>query len=779
MFQEHFNQHKLNYLIQNSDDLDLCISDDWDPLAIMKGYLDNSKRGVINVSYQNAKGSNKGRSFAVNSRSLQNMPRRIRHSISRDYYADIDMVNAHPTMLLQLCQKNNIDCEELEEYVNNRDGHLKKLMKKNTDLTREDAKTVYLSLLNGGCKAYNAVPHKTSALKLFKIECDEILTRISQVFKKEYELKFKKNKNPENPKGSTLNTLLCDIENKCLMSMVDWFKDHDIIDKDSIMDCVLCFDGIMVPLHRLNESPVDLSEVEKWVYKRTGYKIALKMKEMDEPYDIPDEIDEYHDNEAYYHQIADWSRKQNIDRSALTSWMSEALVSVINRGKMVTFTKNLEEDGSTSYEMLLKPGVGFDYTWTEDTETGSKRYSMDDIYKREVMFQHSYRYFKFHPYLTDEQKAEVPKSTFNMFKGFRYPYNKKAYPLDEQGFPIPPKSIAMWVDHIKNVLAPNGQTVEGVNLSHKVLQWYAHLIQKPREKPFALVFKSMEGTGKGLWQTFFENLLSKTLTQVFTSWDRLTGNFNGGMEGKLLYTLNEVTNYATHKQTEYMKTLIKDMDLEVNKKFENQYHIDNYARIQITTNNNRPVVLKADDRRYCCIKVNNDIVGNTDYFKRLAKTHNNEQVNQDMFDYLANYPLDGFNPEKPPMTTWKKELIGSNITGSVEFVRELIHDEAHLPLCSCYDIDDDDDDIREQVDCCSRWVNGSASIICKQLYAAYIQWSAGNNEVKTLSQRQFNNEIRELGVRERRIKIKGVTSANFILDKQELLNHINTLICKE
>ena len=38
------------------------------------------------------------------------------------------MKNAHPSILLQYCQKNDIKCEALEHYVNNRDVIIQKVM---------------------------------------------------------------------------------------------------------------------------------------------------------------------------------------------------------------------------------------------------------------------------------------------------------------------------------------------------------------------------------------------------------------------------------------------------------------------------------------------------------------------------------------------------------------------------------------------------------------------------------------------------------------------------
>ena len=38
------------------------------------------------------------------------------------------MVNCHPSLLLQYCKKNDIKCDNLDHYVNNRDEVIKKIM---------------------------------------------------------------------------------------------------------------------------------------------------------------------------------------------------------------------------------------------------------------------------------------------------------------------------------------------------------------------------------------------------------------------------------------------------------------------------------------------------------------------------------------------------------------------------------------------------------------------------------------------------------------------------
>ena len=58
---------------------------------------------------------------------------------------DIDMVNSHPVILLNLCQKNKIHCNILENYVENRD-----LILDSFGDNRKTVKKLFLTILNGG-----------------------------------------------------------------------------------------------------------------------------------------------------------------------------------------------------------------------------------------------------------------------------------------------------------------------------------------------------------------------------------------------------------------------------------------------------------------------------------------------------------------------------------------------------------------------------------------------------------------------------------------------------
>jgi len=72
---------------------------------ILTNIFETQGESHINVSYSKSKNSEGGgRWFAWNMGSMQNMKRGVRHTICKDIWIDLDIVNCHPTLLSQLCK---------------------------------------------------------------------------------------------------------------------------------------------------------------------------------------------------------------------------------------------------------------------------------------------------------------------------------------------------------------------------------------------------------------------------------------------------------------------------------------------------------------------------------------------------------------------------------------------------------------------------------------------------------------------------------------------------
>lgn len=310
-FEERFDQHKLSYIIQNKNEYKKVFEGDgdsnrdptmspactdflqnrgvldgngqFDYFAMAQKYLKFSQNGRYTTVYDFSKNSNTGRLFAEGGISLQCMPRLIRNTISAQFYQDIDMVNAHPTIILGLCRKHKIQCKKLQKYVTDRDNQLKKVMDSN-NITRDEAKQVFLSILNNGESAYNKLKVKSKFLTNYKNEMKRTMESFKDLYPQIY--KDRVRARPSNPLGSTINYITCQYENEILLFLVEEFKKDGLIDNNA----VLCYDGLMIPK---SKEKVNLQKYEELIKLRFNIDIKLKSKPMDEQLEIPRDIPKY------------------------------------------------------------------------------------------------------------------------------------------------------------------------------------------------------------------------------------------------------------------------------------------------------------------------------------------------------------------------------------------------------------------------------------------------------------------------------------------------------
>ena len=135
-----------------------------------------------------------------------------------DNILDINMENSHPRILLHLCKKHDIDCENLIEYINNREYFLSKISN-----NRKESKTLILQILNGGFRnKYSDDKDINKFLKDFELEIKNIQNKI-------YEIDDRFNdKTIFSYKGKSLSRILLELENKILLVMIDFFKFKNI-----------------------------------------------------------------------------------------------------------------------------------------------------------------------------------------------------------------------------------------------------------------------------------------------------------------------------------------------------------------------------------------------------------------------------------------------------------------------------------------------------------------------------------------------------------------------
>ena len=207
----------------------------------------------------------------VNGYGAQAMPHRVKSALVHKYVSDVDMVNAHPTILLYLCQKLNMPCPLLTEYVENRDEIFKE-----HDLTKKD---IIMAMYR------DDIP-KHGWLNLFGKELKVIKNKFYADFHNEdteHDL-FKKilpSKNVKNPKSSVLSLILGKHEDIILEHVCK------VLSKKYGEDAVqtLMYDGLHVKKDYVDDDLIELLNETT-----ASYGIRWSVKDFT-PICVPDDFD--------------------------------------------------------------------------------------------------------------------------------------------------------------------------------------------------------------------------------------------------------------------------------------------------------------------------------------------------------------------------------------------------------------------------------------------------------------------------------------------------------
>jgi hypothetical protein len=150
------------------------------------------------------------------------------------------MKNAHPVILRYICNKHNIDCPELEYYINNRDNILSKHINPN------HIKKEYLKMVNTS-KALSR-SFKCERMKAFDREMGRIQKLLLEIeeYKPIIDL-IPKEKKIENLEGSFINRVLCMYENDILLNATSALENFTYEGENvGIKIFALMFDGFMI-----------------------------------------------------------------------------------------------------------------------------------------------------------------------------------------------------------------------------------------------------------------------------------------------------------------------------------------------------------------------------------------------------------------------------------------------------------------------------------------------------------------------------------------------------
>lgn len=217
-----------------------------------------------------------------------------------------------------------------------------------------------------------------------------------------------------------------------------------------------------------------------------------------------------------------------------------------------------------------------------------------------------------------------------------------------RGFAVAPRQKengwAILRDHMLNNVCEGDEA-----LFRWVLGWFAHMVQRPRERiGTALVMRGKMGTGKTKVGEIFGSLYPAHYFAVDDP-RYVTGQFNAHMASCLLLQAEEAV-WAGDKAAEgRLKGLVTSKFQMIEAKGIDPIRLDNFVRLLMTSNEDWVVPAGKDERRFCVLDVNPRCAQNTDYFREMDEQLANGGREALLYD-LLHFDLSTVDLRKIPRT---------------------------------------------------------------------------------------------------------------------------------
>ena len=618
-------------------------SREFDPLIQLKKIC-KDKKDIIPTKYGFSKSlKTYGRLFAQNA-SLQGLPREIRNALAYGKYYDIDMKNAHPTLLSQYCNKNGIKCDILDEYINNREAILTKICDYNY-ISNEDAKNAFLVVLNGGETSIQGSFMDQYRNELYLIHKQVCLLNPVEFHKA-------KRKKTFNPEGSMMNIILCKLEHKILMNCVKFMRS-----KGFNVD-VLVFDGFMVRIEP--DKPVSsdvLNELSKYVLEKTGYNLTFVEKSLQHLIDLSKYQDPISVTKS---EVSYFKDKEEFEKTHLK---------ITHPAMYLT----LMDDGTTEYQAEEKLQSSYKHLKStfEDEKGNVTKASFIKMWVNDENIR-VFRKMVFIP-----QPSPYDKRDYNSWRGF---FQENVSLVSDFNVETN-KYVLQYRDFIYNLFDGIQEYIDFYDA------WCANIIQNPSNRSCVclVLYSVFEGVGKNMSTKTLEKCIGENYTMYITDpSNQLFGRFSAAEMNRLLVVLNEVKGKDTYANTDLFKTRITDDKREVELKGKETVQITNYSSYILNTNNTNSVNAGDKDRRFCVLPCINKKISDKKYFDEYEKNiNNNPEAIRCIYEYLRTYDIEKVVPGKifgdaRPKSDLYKELQECNRDKEWDFLEEVVIEYAKI-----------------------------------------------------------------------------------------------------
>jgi hypothetical protein len=648
----------------------------------IKNYCDKVLNGNIEISYYMKNEYGRMNLVEPSTYSAVVMPCSVRSTLFGNTEYDIDIVGAHQNILLGICE-NVVECEHLKYYCENRDKIINefeinnnviykynKINKKNK--TKKDfVKSLFTIIMYGGdvstwekefelteddytlppfvskfTEEIKMLANIVSSLPMYKQIKNQVFIiqkqkRIEEIATENAKKKDKRKKNIKdiifdietfnvNP-CKTLSIILQDIERLIIEDAFAYLKTLGVVitsyNYDGFQVLKSSFDIDLI-------NTLNTKIAEKWKY------INFIVKPFGKPLDmtlIP--------KTSSVININDFNLINNLEYKK--SYIEKHILHIQSPSMYVLLNTNGDVISKFNQSKLMESYGHFNACDNDRDRSFLLDHWIHDKSKR------SYLKYEYNP-----PPLVSPEYVFNSWN--KWAINHLSYKSAD---------TSRIYNHIRFMSGLSN--TDAVN--EYLLNWFAWVVQFPALKTMVcLIFFGKQRSGKSC---IAENLLSKIMgkekTMIAGSVDKIFGKFSD-TSGKHLVVLNEANGKETKNIHEIIKDAISRETVNVEHKGIDAYEQSDYVNYIITTNNIGCVDIPSDDSRFMPIAVNNELIGNIDYFNKLRADMDNDDVMGSFYDDLMKRDLTGWSAcVNRPITDLKNDMLELSISPYQEFINWL------------------------------------------------------------------------------------------------------------
>jgi hypothetical protein len=555
--------------------------------------------------------------------SLETLEQDIRATLCSTLYTDIDIVNCHPTLIVQYAKRYfNLDLPYIQNYVDNRQAFFTKMYDEHDIEELVVKNAIIIILYNGSIK----INHRDSVDFVNKNTIPKEMLEM----KKEMRLLYKTIKNTNNHEelhnylvkldkniqGTFMAYIIQSEEKKCLDAMIEHLEDNDLqVD-------VLSYDGCMTRGIN-NITDIILHNTEDYILNSTEYSIKLKIKPM-----IPIKFDEEDDSSSYEHLKTKWETNHFYFKPSNT---------------IVEVTKT----GITHYP--LKHAMEAFNNWIlSDNELFLKKWRNDPT--RRVV-----------EYLVYKMPEQCLSNEASLFTNFAY-----------TNFHSPSESERRdAIDLFCNIVSANCN--DEIKVREYIIKTYADMLQNPfRKTGVCIIFSSsIQGVGKDTALGTIKRIIGNHTAHYIEDTD-FWNNHDTKKEGAIMMYLEEACAGSNKAKSDALKARITSESISINPKGVKVYDVPNIGRYFMSTNHQDPVKFEESDRRFMLITPSSRLLKAnwTDIHEKLNKPSWMKAI----AEYLLTIDLTDWNPRNFPITEIKQDVMDLSSSAEKIFLEQWVCD---------------------------------------------------------------------------------------------------------